>query len=480
MNGKDQKQAPSFKKGALIEVEITDLAFGGKGIGKIDDYVVFVQNTIPGQKVLGKVIKKRKRFAECKLREVLESSPQEVPHGFQSIPGAPYATWPIEKQVAAKKDNTIELLKRIGEVENADDLLDEFIQAPTIWNYRNKMEYSFTPVTYNPETNEEYDAFSLGFKRRGQWLAVENINRESGLFDKQLEDNLHRIRILFEATGLGGYHPSRHYGFFKYLTVRKSFSDDQLLVRLTTSINGLEDFDSAPFVALMKDILGDRLAGVIHTIVHTTTENPSPEEMENHLLFGKDVIYQHLLGLDFEMSMDSFFQPNPATAELLYQKALDYVFEEEPEENSVYMDLFCGTGTIGQLMSKRKPSAQIIGVDIVAPAIENAKANAERNGLSGLEFYAADVNRFLFEFPQYKNQIHTIVLDPPRSGIAPKALRRTIELNANKIVYVSCNPATQARDIVALKEAGYTMKKFSMVDQFPHTSHIETVALFTK
>ena len=179
--------------------------------------------------------------------------------------------------------------------------------------------------------------------------------------------------------------------------------------------------------------------------------------------------------------MQSFFQTNPKSAEKLYTKVIDYVFEENTEiEDSVVLDLFCGTGTIGQLVASRIPNAKVIGIDIVASAIEDAKKNALRNNVSNIEFFADDVGKFLQNQPQFENQIKTIILDPARAGIAPKTLQKIIKLNANRIIYVSCNPATQARDTEMLQEAGYTFEKFSLVDQFPHTSHIESVALFKK
>jgi 23S rRNA (uracil-5-)-methyltransferase RumA len=178
--------------------------------------------------------------------------------------------------------------------------------------------------------------------------------------------------------------------------------------------------------------------------------------------------------------MESFFQTNPKSAELLYNKALDYVFDEEILGDKVLMDMFCGTGTIGQLLAKRNSNVRIVGVDIVEEAIEDAKRNAQRNNISGIEFFAADVGKFLKEHPNYINKIQTIVLDPPRAGIAPKTLNKLIELNASNIVYISCNPSTQARDAVTLFQAGYQIEKLSFVDQFPHTGHIESVAKFKK
>ena len=227
-------------------------------------------------------------------------------------------------------------------------------------------------------------------------------------------------------------------------------------------------------------MLGIRLAGFIHTINDDVADRAKLEQGPSGLVTGNETIIESILGLKFEISMQSFFQTNPASAEKLYHKVVDYAFEGNDIENQVVMDLFCGTGTIGQILASKTKNTKIIGVDIVGSAIENAKRNAKLNGISDIDFYAADVGKFLKEYPQYEGKIGTIVLDPPRAGIAPKTLRKVINLGAKRIVYVSCNPATQARDRVELRNAGYELKKFSLVDQFPHTSHVESIMLFGK
>ena len=179
--------------------------------------------------------------------------------------------------------------------------------------------------------------------------------------------------------------------------------------------------------------------------------------------------------------MKSFFQTNPKAAERLYNKVLDYALEKkEAVDNNIVLDLFCGTGTIGQILASKSENAQIVGVDLVESAIDNARENAERNGIQGVKFFAADVGKFLKEHEEYRGKIRTLILDPSRAGVAPKTMRKIIELGADRMVYVSCNPATQARDILQLSEAGYFIKKFSLVDQFPHTAHVETVLLLEK
>jgi len=303
------------------------------------------------------------------------------------------------------------------------------------------------------------------------------------LFDAQFEGAMLKIRQFCEGTGLPAWNPAKSAGFFRFLVVRKSYVHDELLFNLVTTSKDLEQFDREAFVALLQEILGKRLAGVIHTINDEVGDVMKQPGEAAKLLYGKEKIVEKILGLDFEISMQSFFQTNPQCAEKLYAKVVEYVQEgmaNSETTNAVAMDLFCGTGTIGQLLANNDNIKEVIGVDIVPQAIKDAKENSKRNNIDGVKFYAADVRKFLYDYPQYKGKIGTIVLDPPRGGIVPKALLRIIELGAKSIVYVSCNPSTQARDTVTLKEAGYEVKRFALVDQFPHTAHIESIALFEK
>ena len=444
-------------------------------------YPIFVDNTFPGQKVKARIAKKRKKYAECKLIEVIEPSPQEIKVPYQPISGAPYITLPIELQHQYKKTSTIDIYRKLGNFYNSEDLFEEFISSPNIFDYRNKMEYSFSTIRKELSTGEELDdQFALGFKTRGTWWKVENLDKEDGLFDADFERKLKEIRLFLEKTGLPAWHPPKKVGFFRHLVVRKSFDLDKLLINLVTSSQGFDQFDRGTFADFMKNLLGDRLAGLQHTINDDVADRAKIENGNNQLLIGEPVVLEKLLGLQFEISMESFFQTNPKSAERLYSKAIEYAQENFDLKNQVIMDLFCGTGTIGQILANQIEGVKVIGVDIVPEAIEDAKRNAKRNQINNLDFYAADVGKFLREYPQYINSIHTIVLDPPRAGIAPKTLKKVIELNAKQIVYISCNPSTQARDARTLEDAGYTFKKYALVDQFPHTSHIEAVGLFIK
>lgn len=474
-----------IRRGGIVELEIVDYAFGGRGIARVQteegEYVVFVDNAFPGQLVRCQIVKKRKRHAEAKLLDVITHSPVEKPERFQQISGSPYIFVPIEEQERVKKISTLEVYRRIGGLKNIDELFDSFISSPNHYFYRNKMEYSFSSIEHCIETGEEKDdAFALGFKRRGTWWKVESLKKASGLFDEEWESFVNELRVYLESTGLPAWHPPGKHGFYRHIVVRKSFHEDKLLINLVTSSEGLKKFDKKAFTSFILTRLGDRIGGLQHTINDNVADRAKIENGTWELLHGQPVVVEELLGLKFEISMESFFQTNPASAERLYTKALDYVFEEVHKPGDVVMDLFCGTGTIGQLAAKRSPGVQIIGVDIVEEAIEDAKRNAERNEVDDVKFIAADVGKFLFAHPEYLGKIKTVILDPPRAGIAPKTLRKVIDLDAKRIVYISCNPATQARDIASLEEAGYQTKKISLVDQFPHTGHIEAIALFEK
>jgi 23S rRNA (uracil-5-)-methyltransferase RumA len=474
-----------MKKGDIIELQISDFAFGGKGIAKIPteegDYIVFVENTFPGQTVRAKVENKRKRHAECKLIEILQRSSSETTLPYQEISGAPFIFVPIEIQEKYKLETSIDLYRKLANISDIKSRFDSFISSPNHFNYRNKMEYSFSSIEHDLETNEEKDdAFALGFKRRGTWWKVESLNKESGMFDQQWENNLFKIREFLFKTNLPAWHPPKKTGFFRHFVVRKSFFEDKLLINLVTSSEGIEKFDVHALSSLLQELLGERLAGFQHTVNDNVADRTKIENSQNKLVFGKDKIIEDLLGLKFEISMESFFQTNPSCAELLYNKALDYVFEKNELQDKVVMDLFCGTGTIGQILAKRSPKTKIIGVDIVPEAIADSKKNAKRNSIEGLQFFAADVGKFLKEYPNYIGKIGTIVLDPPRAGIAPKTLQKVVDLNADRIVYISCNPATQARDTESLEKAGYHLEKISFADQFPHTSHVEAIAKFVK
>ena len=471
----------------MLDLDILDVAFGGKGIAKVPtdegDFTVFVPNAIQGQRVRARVSLCKRRHAEARIATVLRRAPQEIEVPHQAIPGAPYITLSLEEQRRLKERTTLDVYRRIGEVQDIEAVYEGWVESPAPFHYRNKMEYSFAAIGRGPDADPEADfgdGFHLGFKARGTWWAVEDLDGDSGLFDAAFEELLPALRNWCEATGLPAWHAPRREGFFRFLVVRRSLAEDRLLVNLVTTSNGIEHFDIQAFSDWLHAHLGARLAGLLHTINDDTGERVEARDGTSRLISGTDHVVERLHGLQFEIRMKSFFQTNPGCAERLYAQVLAYAFKEPIPQatgaDPVTMDLFCGTGTIAQLLA-REGTTRVVGVDLIEQAIIDARRSAERNGVTGLEFHAGDAGKFLLEHPEFTGCIGTIVLDPPRSGISPKTLRKVIRLRARRIVYVSCNPATQARDLITLREAGYALEQFKLVDQFPHTAHVEAVAL---
>tara|TARA_B100001758_G_scaffold227016_1_gene220118 strand:- start:1007 stop:2446 length:1440 start_codon:yes stop_codon:yes gene_type:complete len=472
-----------YHRGQIVDLYISEYAFGGKGISKIptDDghFIVFVQNAFPGQNVRAKISKKRKNHAEANLVKILQRSEKELETEFQEISGGPYIRVPIDVQKEVKMNSSLDVLTRISGLNNIHDSFDEWIPSPDTFFYRNKMEYSFSSIEHCLLTDEDIDdSFALGFKRRGTWWKVESLKKPSGLFDKEWESKVYLIQDHLKSTNLPAWHPPKKEGFFRHLVVRKSFDKSEFLINLVTSSEGISKFNPKLFVDFILSLFGEKIAGIQHTVNDDHADRSKIENGTNKLLWGRPIITQKINNLDFEISMESFFQTNPRCAEKLYNKSIDYVIEESIDETKFVLDLFCGTGTIGQLLAKRNQNLNVIGVDIVSEAIDDANRNAIKNKLNNLEFFASDVGKFLKFKPELVGKINTIILDPPRAGIAPKTLVKVMELGAKHIVYISCNPSTQARDASSLADYGYVIEKITLVDQFPHTGHIESIIKF--
>ncbi len=459
--------AMNYTAGDVIELEIVDLAFGGEGVARIDKMVFFVNGGITGQVVKAKIKRVKRRYIEAIAVEVVKRSELEVMPEFQLVPGAPWATLPVEMQREIKKKQVLELFQKIGKVD-IEPMFDELVPSPKDWWYRNKMDFSFG-------TDAE-GKFALGSKKRGQFKVVESLEKPCGMFDEQFEALLPTIREWCEETGLVDYDEEGN-GFFQTLTVRRSVAEDKFLVELVVS--GVEKkFDPVAFGELIKSNLGERFGGVYWS--QKIRKGGRQTELIPTFITGEEKLSEKLCGLEFEISRDAFFQPNPYSAVKLYEKAVTFVNLKEEESA---LDLFCGTGTIAQILARKYPKARVIGVEIVESAVEDAKKNAKRNGLNNVTFACADVRKWLkehFHSGVKGTSKEVIVVDPPRAGIVPKSLERIIGRAPSRIVYVSCNPSTLARDTETLMAGGYRIDKFALVDQFPHTSHIEAVARFVK
>ncbi len=450
-----------MKKGDILTCEIKDIAFGGKGIVRHENFVIFVTNALAGQKVEIKISQVKRRYADAIVLKVLERSKLEdleIIDKFQSIPGAPWLSLPGSVQNEFKKTQVFDLFRKFADID-LTTAFEGIIEASQPFFYRNKMDFSF---------GYDEGKFALGSKKKGQFEQVENLDKPSGIFDEEFESFLSEIRDFCEKTGLPSWNPNGNVGFFRKLIVRKSFFQNCFLINLVTDLRSIEKFKIEEFVNFLNQKFEKRIAGIYWTQLKPETDN-SQNFIDRKLVFGEEKIIEKINNLEFEVSIDSFFQPNIFSAELLYKKCIQYA-KLKPEESA--LDLFCGTGTIAQVLAKNYPKSQVKGVEIVASAVEDAEKNAEFNNLKNVEFVCEDVNKFLRTLPT--SDLSTVILDPPRAGLSGKSCVKILELAPQKIIYVSCNPATAARDVAIFKEK-YNLEKLMMVDQFPHTAHIEII-----
>lgn len=461
------KSQTDTKPSRECEIAIDDLAFGGRGVGKKDGLVVFVDGALPDQVVRARITKKKRTYAEAKLLEVLTRSPQEHNIPWQEIPGAPWARLPVATQMEYKLTQVKQLFREFAGVE-LDGFLDRVETSPQPWEYRNKVEYSFG--------TDAAGGFALGFKARGQFSIVEGLHTPSGLFDEAFEKAVPNFAAWCEASGLPPYDPVRHTGFFRHLTVRKSFTQDSFLITLSVTSEGERAFDKEVFVHKCRELFGARVTGIFLAVKDGHSDSSlAPEWCE--CLWGEAALSEEISGLGFRISRTAFFQPNSRAAEILYSIVQDYA---QLSPGRWALDLYCGCGTIAQVLARAFPEAFVKGVELEPAAVADARENATRNNLTNVTFECADVRAFLKQELRRRVVPGLVVLDPPRAGMVPKALARIIEMQSDRMIYVSCNPATMARDVQQMLQGGYRLRKFSVVDQFPHTAHVECVAMLER
>jgi 23S rRNA (uracil1939-C5)-methyltransferase len=436
------------RRGELLEVEVDSLAFGGRGVARAEGFVVFVSGALPGDRVRAEVTKGKKRFAEARAVELLRPGADRVAdvcvHGGEPCPGAPWQGLPYERQLAEKQRQVEEALRRIGQLEDFE--MEEIVPAAEHWRYRNKLEYSFG-------TTEGADDVALGFHARGRWDLIVDVD-DCKLASEAGNGARNAVRDWARAESISPYDPRARTGALRNLAVREGRRTGQIQTRLVTS---QERFPRPP-VDLHTMIEGDSGG----------TDGPTG-------VLGEEYLREQLCGLELEMSHGAFFQTNTEMAERLYAVAGEYAGLSGSER---VFDLFCGIGTIGMTMAGR--AGEVWGLEIVPEAIADAERNAERNGIANARFVAANARTGTRELVERAGKPDVVVVDPPRAGLSQKIVRRILECEAQRIVYVSCNPTTLAPNAAQLGEAGYRLRGVRPVDMFPQTPHIECVALFEK
>ena len=444
--------APRPSVGDELDVVVESLAHGGRGVARSGGYVLFVHGAIPGDRVRARVVKRKRSYGEARVAELLEPAPDRI-EPRAAHPGASWQVLPYERQLEEKQHQVVDALERIGGFEQPP--VDPIVPAVEQWHYRNKLEYSFG--------YDEDGRLVLGFHPPGSWREVVDVE-EDVLASAAVDALRTRVRDWCEEEGLSAYDRDSHGGFLRNLVVREGRRTGQLQARLVTSPG---DFRAAHFAE----------AADAQSVIWSTTANVAEvtRDTDDRILSGADAIEERVGPLRFSISPDAFFQTNTEMAERLYSVAGDFAGLTGSER---VFDLFCGIGTIG--LSLAAQAKEVWGVEIVEPAVADAIANAELNGIENARFFAGDIRTAARPLVEQAGQPDVVVVDPPRAGLSQKIVRRIIEMEARRIVYVSCNPTTLAPNARQLVEAGWTLQRVQPVDMFPQTPHIECVALLAR
>ncbi|MDQ3890914.1 MAG: 23S rRNA (uracil(1939)-C(5))-methyltransferase RlmD [Actinomycetota bacterium] len=444
-----------------LELHVDSLAYGGNGVARLDGFVVFVRRALPGDTVRARVTKVKRSHAEAVALEVVAPGAARVPAPCAHYPacgGCRFQDLAYEAQVEAKAGQVRDALERIGGLSGFE--LEEPIAAESPFHYRNKLEYSFTPCSGG--------GVALGFHKAGRWDEVLDVDR-CWLTTELGNAIRNTVREWARAENLSAYDQERQEGFLRHLVVREGRNTGQALVLVVTAAGELRG----------EQALIDALVRFPQVKSIQWGVNDGPAEVTNvpsRVLWGEEAIEEEILGLRLRVRPTAFLQTNTAMSEVLYHLVRE---RAGLTGNETVYDLYCGIGTIGLVLAR--DALTVWGVEQSGESVACALENAEANGIANAAFFAGDVASSLDELRDRAGPPDVVVVDPPRAGLSRNALRRLGRLDAQRIVYVSCNPTTLAGNAGELvRELGYRLERVRAVDMFPHTPHVETVALFTR
>ena len=462
-----------IKRGVELELDIKSLAYGGMGVAKVDNFVIFVKGAIPGEKIIARIYKKRKGYAEGTVKEVIEKSnyAQKIRCNHYYV-CSKVQSLSYDQQIIEKANQVEDAFHRLGGFSEFS--LHGKIEAEQTYNYRNKMEFTFSPHRWVLEDEPEGvdKSFALGLHMTGRYdkiLDIDTCHIQPDIGNKIL--GIAR-EVCLKNLDLKPYDPKTNIGFIRHLMLRFGVKTNQLMVNIVTAYDDINKL--SPLIdTLLKEV--PEITSMVNN-VNTRKADVAFGEFEN-LIFGNSFIEEKIGNLKFEISANSFFQTNTYQGKVLYDEVLKIAGLNGDE---VVYDLYCGTGSIAlYLASKAK---EVYGFEVIRSSLENAEKNSLINGIDNVHFLKANLDTF-FKSGQLPNRIprpNVIVVDPPRAGMHPDMSGYLHKLKAEKVIYVSCNPTTQARDVKILNDNDYKIKNSVMVDMFPHTPHIETVILLSK
>ena len=449
------------KKNQTITLHIEDLTHEGSGVGKVDGYPIFVPYALPGEETKVKVIKVNKKYAFGKLLETVKGSKHRVTppcNVFYKCGGCQIQHMSYEMQLEMKRNQVKNVMKKVAHLPDVPVHPTLGMEDP--WRYRNKIQI---PV------GEKDGELITGFYRQRSHDIIDDM--ETCVIQNELGDRMvEAVRRIDNDLGISAYDEKAHKGTLRHIVVRTAFETEDVMVILVTRTDTLPHkielieqlTETYPAVKSIIQNINDAQTNVIFG-------------KKSKVLFGEDHIIDTIGDLKFAISAKSFYQVNPTQTKVLYDKALE--FANVGAEDTV-IDAYCGIGTISLFLAKE--AKKVYGVEIVPEAIDNAKENAKLNGITNAEFVVGQAEKVMPWWTAQGLRPDVIVVDPPRKGCDEALLEAMIAMQPKRIVYVSCNPSTLARDLRILEDGGYSTKEVQPVDMFPQTGHVECVALMSK
>lgn len=441
------------EKNKTYEIEIGGLGTSGEGVGKFEDFTIFVEGALPTEKILAEIVEVKKNYAVGKLKKILRESSERVKpfcRIYENCGGCQLQHLSYAAQLKWKRQQVVDAVQRIGKIYGVEIFNTIGMKNPL--RYRNKMQF---PVGKN---------LAVGCYARGSHKIIDT---DSCLIQKETADKVLEVtKKILKRFNIPPYDEDSHKGILRHVMCRVGLNNELMLV-LVTAVKNLPNEKS-----IVKAIRAElpKISTVQQNI--QTFHNNVILGRETKILYGRPTIKDKIGNLQFNISARSFFQVNTAQAEILYRTAKDFA---ELTGKEILIDAYCGTGTIGLFMAES--AYKVFGIEIVREAVDDAKKNARENKIRNAEFIVGDVVKVLPRLDVYAD---IVVVDPPRAGCDKKVLETFAAMNPSKIIYVSCNPATLARDLAILAELGYITKKIQPVDMFPFSSHVEAVAQIVK
>lgn len=453
-----------FKKNQIIELNIDDIGNEGEGIGHIDGYALFLKDAVIGDRVRAKIIKTKKNYGFARVEEILEPSKDRVePKCPVARPcgGCTLQHFNYKKQLEYKFHKVKNCLERIGGLENIESKMEPIYGMEETFYYRNKAQF---PVGTDKDGN-----LVTGFYAGRTHTIIDC--RHCVIQHPVNECILQKVLAYMEKNHISAYDERTHQGLIRHIVTRVGFVTGEIMVCLVVNGSKKDLRNLNVLVDSLKEI--DGMTSICVNVNQERTNRILGNKIEE--VYGPAYIYDYIGNVKYQIGPLSFFQVNPKQTKVLYEKALEYA---QLNGNETVWDLYCGIGTISLFLAQK--AKQVYGVEIVKEAIDDARLNAKMNGFSNAEFFVGKAEEVLPR-KYKKNGIYAdvIVVDPPRKGCDGKLLDTMVKMEPKRIVYVSCDPATLARDIKILEGNGYQTEKVSVVDQFSHSSHVESVVLLS-